>query len=152
MYKLFILSCFLLSFNVFSAPTGILTLQGQVAEMMSIVVTQLAGHDSLDLSATPANLKVAEVAESSNSATGYEITVTSANTGFLKNGTLDQLEYTMRYDGVAVDLSAADTVKDFASTVVDYISDVDISYTGKPAASMAAGTYSDTVTVTISAM
>ena len=91
MKKITTLALVLLASQTFADTTGTLLLQGEVAEELAIVVTPEAGHDSLDLSASPTDLKVASVNEKSNSNTGYNIQVKSANAGELKNGTLDSL-------------------------------------------------------------
>ena len=137
------------------ATTGTLLLQGTVAQELAIVVTAEAGASSLDLSASPTGLKVASVNEVSNSNTGYTISAKSANGSLLKNGSLDQLSYQISYDGGSMmTLTTSDQVVKTQSTVgvYDHDSDVDIAYTGKAASQMVEGTYSDTVTFTISAI
>ena len=155
MKKLIALSAALTTLGTYAATTGTLLLQGTVAEELAIVVTAETGHDSLDLSASPTDQKVASVNEVSNSNTGYTISMKSTNGGLLKNGSLDQLAYQLSYGaGSMVSPTTSDQVVKTQSTVGVYNvdSDVDISYTGKPAAQMVEGTYSDTVTFTISAI
>lgn len=133
---------------------GSLTLQGTVGLELSLSVAPEAGvNDSLDLSASPNNLLVATVSEASNSSSGYKVSVQSANAGKLKNGQLDQLSYTLRYDNSNITLgNSAVVAKTHGSGgVVSDQSEVKISYTGKPATQMIQGTYSDTLTFTISA-
>jgi archaellin len=154
MKKITTLALVLLASQTFADTTGTLLLQGEVAEELAIVVTPEAGHDSLDLSASPTDLKVASVNEKSNSNTGYNIQVKSANAGELKNGTLDSLAYEISYDGGSfVSPTVVDQVVKTQSggAIYDNDSDVDIKYTGKPAASMVEGVYEDTLTFTISA-
>ncbi|OUR95472.1 hypothetical protein A9Q84_16700 [Halobacteriovorax marinus] len=142
----------LLATPVMAAPQGTLLLQGSIGQVLSLDVSAETGvNDQLDLTTTTTDLKVASVNEVSNSNTGYKIFIRTANGGSLKNGSLDQVTYTMDYDGAPVTLSINDQI---AKTVVNggvynHDSDVEISYNGTPAASLTQGTYSDTVTFTI---
>lgn len=137
-----------------AALTGNITIQGAVANAVVINVTATAGYNALDLSATAADLQVASVNEKSNVATGYKVTLASANAGLLKNGTIDSLTYTAKYNGTSVTLSTtAQTVTNTTSGtgLVNVTKPVVISYTGQAPDTMMAGTYSDTLTFTIAA-
>ena len=150
-----LLLALVLSTATYAATTGTLSLSGTVAQELSITVTAEGAAASLDLSATQTDLKVATVNEKSNSNTGYTISAKSTNGSLLKNGALDQLAYTITYDGgSAVTLTTTDQVVKTVSTagLHDNDSDVDITYTGKPAAQMIVGTYTDTITFTIAAI
>ncbi|WP_127716070.1 fimbrial protein [Halobacteriovorax sp. HLS] len=139
---------------VMAATQGTLLLQGQVDQVLSLTVNPVAGHDSLDLTASPVDLNVASVNEVSNAETGYKILVRSANASSLKNGTADQVDYTLSYgNSGALTLTTTDQVAKSVTTAGTYNvdTDVDISYTGSPAAELVQGTYSDTVTFTIQA-
>lgn len=154
MRKLLFIGMAAMSLPTLASPTGTLLLQGTVAEEVAIVVTAEASATTLDLSASPASLKVATVNEKSNSNTGYKIDLKSANGGLLKNGSLDSLAYQISYNGGAgiTPTTTDQTVKTVATAgVYDQDSDVNISYTGKPAAEMVEGDYTDTLTFTISA-
>lgn len=154
MKKLLATSLLLTSTLSMAATTGTLFLQGSVAEVVSITVTAEATATALDLSASPADLKVATVNEQSNANTGYKILMKSTNGGTLNNGSLDSLAYQISYDGgSAVSPTTADQVVKTVATagVYNTDSDIDISYTGKAAALMVEGSYSDTLTFTISA-
>ena len=149
---LFIITAF--STTVYALPTGSLLLQGQVPEEVSLQVFAETAATGLDLTASPTALKVASVNEKSNSNTGYKIDLRSNNGGLLKNGSLDSLAYQISYDGGS--LVSPTTTDQEVKTVIsagvyDVSSDVDISYTGKPATDMVEGTYSDTLVFTISA-
>ena len=138
----------------FAATQGTLLLQGTISQVLSLSVQAEAGvNNALDLTNTESDLKVAEVTEQTNSNTGYKILVKTANAGKLKNGSLGQVSYTMKYDGSAVALASTDTQAKSVATggVYNNTSDVEISYTGQSAASLTQGTYSDTVTFTIQA-
>ncbi len=143
------------SFSAISATTDDLKLKGKVPKKLEILVTPESIATDLDLEASPTALLVASVNEKSNSNTGYKITADSLNDGLLVNqqDTTQSVAYTMTYDTNLVDLSVAnDVVKTItASGVHDNNSDVNIAYTGAPHASRVEGTYTDTVTFTISA-
>lgn len=155
MRKLLITSALsLFTLTSFAATQGTLLLQGTISQVLSLSVQAEAGvNNALDLTSTESDLKVAEVTEQTNSNTGYKILVRTANGGKLKNGSLDQVSYTMKYDGTAVALALTDTQAKSVTTggVYNNTSDVEISYTGQSAASLTQGTYSDTVTFTIQA-
>ncbi len=143
-----------LSFSAFSATSDDLKLKGKVPKKLSILVTPETVALNLDLEASPTALLVASVNEKSNSNTGYKITADSLNNGALVNqqDTTQSVTYSMTYDGAAVDLSSTDEVKNVsASGVHDNDSDVKIAYTGAPHESRVEGSYTDTVTFTISA-
>jgi hypothetical protein len=136
------------------AEQGTLLLRGEVLEVLSIDVVAEAGATTLDLSASPTNLKVATVEEGSNSKTGYKINMSSAGNGFLKNGTLDSLAYEINYGafGFITPTTAGTDVKtQLVGGVYGVFTDVNIKYTGKPAVEMTEGIYEDTLTFTISA-
>lgn len=135
----------------FAATSGTLLLKGTIAPILSIDVTPEAIASTLDLTASPSNLKVATVQEKSNSNTGYKVTISSANLGVLKNGSDDSVTYTMTYDNLAVDLASPDTQTHSAAAAVAVNKDVKISYTGRPQEELVAGDYSDTITFTIAA-
>lgn len=144
----------LLSSSAFAALTGNITLQGTVAASTSIVVTPVAGYNSLNLSANQTNLSVAQVAERNNTAAGYSVTLSSANAGKLKNGSLGQITYTARYAGTNVTLAVSPvtvTTQGAQNTIANITKALDISYTGVAADTLMAGNYSDTLTFTIAA-
>lgn len=155
MKKLLIASAALaiISTPVLAAPQGTLLLQGEVQQVLNLVVTPESGvNTNLDLVAGEADTKVAVVTEETNSNTGYKILIRTANAGKLKNGSLDEVAYTMKYGGTAVSLSTTDTEVKNVSTggVYDVDSDVSVSLTGSgSAAALTQGTYTDTVTFTI---
>lgn len=138
----------------FGATSGTITLQGAVANSVSIQVNGMANYNSLDLSATVTDLSVANVIERSNVATGYKVTLASSNSGALKNGTAGSLAYTAKYNGSSVILSSTpQTVTNVTSqsSIANVTKQLAISYTGAAAETMVAGTYSDTLTFTIAA-
>ncbi|MDA9072648.1 fimbrial protein, partial [bacterium] len=145
----------LLSINLGAATSGNLLLRGLVTAETAILITPEASAVTLDLSASPTNLKVATSNEKSNSASGYTISVSSVNNGFLANGVVDSLAYELSYggSGFATPTTAGAIVKTQSlAGVYNVDSDVNIRYTGKANAAMAQGTYEDTLTFTISAI
>ena len=143
-----------LASGAFAATTGSVTIQGTVATVVAITVTGTTPFNALDLTTTQANLPVANVVEQSNDALGYKVTMSSANAGTLKNGTAGSVAYTAKYNATTVTLSATPqnvTTAPATTTVVNVTKPLTISYTGAAAASMMAGTYSDTLTFTIAA-
>lgn len=138
----------------FSATSGNITISGNVAAATAIVVTSVAGYNALDLSTTAADLAVANVREINNTLNGYTVTLASANSGSLKNGTLGSVSYTAKYNGVAATLSSTPvtvTTSPASNSVVNVLKGFAISYTGQPAQDLMVGTYSDTLTFTIAA-
>jgi hypothetical protein len=148
----------IMSFNSIAATSGSFALSGVVNTMVDIVVTPEGIATNLDLSVTQVDLKVAAVAEASNTNTGYQITVSSLNNGsLLRTGGTEFVTYTAKYDGVAIDLTTSSTTPVVGKTVVTGgviadSSDFEISYVGVPAVSMVAGSYNDTVSLEIAAI
>lgn len=154
--KLLTLSFAILTSSVFAlTDSGTLTLTGVIGETTSITVTPVAGvADNLDLTVdytAGSPLNVASVNETSNAATGYNVTVSSANNGELVNGAVDSLAYNALYNGVAITLSTTPQTITNQATPGSYNVDkaLDIYYTASTA-NLAAGTYTDTLTFTIS--
>lgn len=144
-----------LSSSLASAQTtGTITLSGSVPAATAIVVTGVGTFNNLDLTTTQSNLQVANVREINNTPNGYTVRMTSANGGLLKNGSIGSLTYTARYNGVAANLNTSPVTVTNASastSVVNVLKPLTISYTGVSADSLMAGTYSDTLTFTITA-
>lgn len=137
----------------FGATTGSITISGAVPGATAIVVNSQAGYNNLDLSASPVDLQVASVREINNTANGYSVTLTSTNSGQLKNGS-NGISYTAKYNNVSVTLSSTPSVVSTgapSNTIVNVVKPFTISYTGAASETMLAGTYSDTLTFTISA-
>ncbi len=140
--------------QTFAATTGTITLSGSVAAATAIVVTGVGGYNNLDLTTSQTNLQVANVREINNTANGYTVRMSSANAGALKNGTAGSITYTAKYNGVTANLAVAPvtvTSSPAANAVVNVVKPLSISYTGVAADSLMAGTYSDTLTFTITA-
>lgn len=140
-----------LASQVFAATTGTLVLQGIVPQVLNLSVSADAQASALDLTTSPVDLIVGTVQEQTNSQTGYEIYVSSANGGkLLQQSGDDELAYNLKYGDTAVNFSSSAAVVDQSTPDGYNVSrDVKISYTGKAATEMIEGTYSDTVTFTI---
>ena len=139
--------------SAFAATTGNLLLKGTVPAVLSIAVAPEAVASNLPLDTTQTDTKVASVNEVSNSNTGYQVAISSQNLGMLVHDsvTSSSINYGLKYDGAAVDLSSTDTFTFGTAASVDVNKDIEISYTGVPHANLIQGNYTDTVTFTISA-
>ena len=126
--------------------TATLFLSGTVGNYVSITVTPNASATSLALAAGQSSpLQVATVTETSN--TSYSVTADSANGFSFTDGT-DNLSYTLYYDGSPV-ASSGDTVAT-GSSASGVSRPVSVTFPAAPT-NATTGTYTDTVTFTISA-
>ncbi len=138
----------------FAASTGNLTLSGTVTATYNITITpDGTNNTTLNILAGESLKSVADVLEESNDPAGYKIQATSANNGKLKNGTVDEVSYQVKYGaGSLTSLTTSAQTLFTSSTLSSPASNsqnVKVSFTGKPTA--LAGTFSDTVTFSISA-
>lgn len=139
---------------VLAATSGTVTLSGSVPAATAIVVTGVSGYNSLDLSTTASDLAVASIREINNTANGYRVTVASTTGGALKNGTLGSIPYTAKYGGSTVTLSTTPAVvtnTGSTTSVVNVVKSLQVSYSGTDLSTLMQGSYSDTLTFTISA-
>lgn len=136
-----------------AGSTGSVVLSGSVPVNTSITVAATPAAASLDLTESPNDLPVATIVESSNNALGYTVTLVSSNGGSLKGaGTNNSLPYSAKYNGSTVNLKTsgqAITSVSSSNTVINVTKSLAISYSGKPASQMMAGSYQDTLTFTI---
>lgn len=150
----FIVYSFLFIPSVFAATTGSITLSGSIPQTISIVVSGQGSYNNLNLSSSTTDLVVANVIERCNIMTGYSVSISSANNGQLKNGTLGQIPYTAKYNNTSFSLSSTPvTVTDVTSqtSIVNVPKQLTITYSATDPESIMAGTYSDTLTFTITA-
>lgn len=153
MKTLLFIAAGLMASTVMAASTGTLTLSGTVVVINELVITPI-NNTNLNILTGETDRKVADVSESSNSLTGYKITMRSANSSNLRHS-LDatkQSAYTISYDGAtAIPLTTTDQIvkTSLVSGLVSDSSEVKVNLAGNLNA--AAGTYSDTVTISISA-
>ena len=139
----------------YSATSATLLLQSVVPKKVAITVTAVSVASALDLSTTQADLKVATVNESSNSKTGYKVTITSANLGKLKRTDgADVFTYSLKYGGSSVGLTTASgtVFTNPTSAIINTNKDLNISYTGVTPESMIEGSYQDTLTLNIASI
>ena len=140
--------------ELFAATTGNVTIQGAISAATAIVVTAQTGYNALDLTSVASDQVVATVREINNTTAGYGVTLTSTNAGNLKNGTLGQVPYTAKYNGTAVTLSTSPqtiTTQGTQTAIVNTVKNFAISFAANAAEDLMVGTYSDTLTFTISA-
>lgn len=136
-----------------AASTGTLLLQGTVALVNDIVINAQSGATTLDIVGGETGKLVAVVDETSNNLNGYTIEMSSANSGLLVHTTdsSQSTSYTVSYDGgSSVTLSSTpQTVKNVSSLsgLTTVSSDVNVDVAAN--ATAIAGTYQDTVTISI---
>ncbi|MFP4113438.1 MAG: spore coat protein U domain-containing protein [Spirochaetota bacterium] len=145
------------------ADTTDVTVTGRMAEIIDLYALREPGIRSMDLTSSVANRLIATVHERSNSATGYTVTVTSANLAADLGGATEPymahdagsetLSYSLTYDGAPVAGWTAGTALLTDSTVTtapEWLTrELRISYSGSP--SLIAGDYEDRLILTISA-
>ncbi|WP_207480619.1 spore coat protein U domain-containing protein [Arenibaculum pallidiluteum] len=134
-----------LSGTALAATSGTIRLNGTVSATCSIAVTD--GNQTLNLTGGENDKQVGTVVESCNSGAGYTVTVSSSNGGQLRNGNAT-VGYTLRYDTQSGNLNGPLAVSrdqaQFGKTVT-----VGVSLPAN--ANAVAGSYSDTVTISIAA-
>lgn len=139
-------------------PSATLNISGTVLAINELEIRPNADATALNIVGGETNKLVATVSERSNSFTGYNITMRSANASKLVNAADSSgntyTPYTVTYGTSATvyTLTTADqVVKNQASlsALTEVSSDVKVSVTAKTGAP--AGTYSDTITISISA-
>lgn len=137
-------------------PSGDLTIRGFMPEAVAIQI-QDEGI-ILDLETAQTDVLVGTILERSNSTTGYEVTISSANDGFLAHTSLaDTLAYTISYGGAAhVTVTAGGILVTDELATTDPSGDaktIRVSHDGGDNGTdwIAAGTYEDTLTISIAA-
>jgi hypothetical protein len=140
------------------AASATLDLQGVVAQKLEIAVTPDAAASSLVLDADNSvdGVVVASVKETSNSRTGYTVTVSSLYTGNLQgqDDSSHKISYTISYDGTTYPVSSPATVVDTTGKTQRNGNPkaVKIFYDGTfSGEGPYADTYKDTLTFTIAA-
>lgn len=147
----YVLTLSLLQLAASAATSGAINLTGTVPPVTSITIVPVV--TPLDLTVTGVNVSVATVTEASNVPLGYTVTLSSANAGIMKNGVIGSVPYTLKYNGVATTLSVSPgvtvTTQGSSTSPISTNKSVTVSYTGVAAATTMSGTYSDTLTLTI---
>jgi hypothetical protein len=151
--KLLFTTTVLLASISFAAQSVDLLLSGSVSAIYDLQITPKPESTTLNIVAGENNLSVATVSEQSNALNGYKINMRSAN-GSQLNNTADSTKstsYTISYDGAtAVILSTSDqTVKTVSSLPGLTTVASDVSVNVAPYGTAPAGTYTDTVTISI---
>ncbi len=143
-----------LTTTAFAATQGLLTLTGVVDVRYEISLSTSSA--SVNITGGEANRVVAQATEVSNNLTGYKILMKSQNAGRLRNASdaTKFVAYTISYDDTATQYSllTTDTVVKPATALAGLTTDVSnirVSFPAQPNAP--AGTYSDLITVSISA-
>ena len=142
-----------LIFTSSSFAAANLSLKGVVATKLSADVTALPVALTLPLDISQTDLKVASGTFKSNSGTGFKIVVQSTNLGNLKrDGGSELFPYSMKFGSMSIPLSQSSPVIYTNSGLLNITDNFNISYTGKLNTDMTAGTYLDTITITMSAL
>jgi len=143
-----------LTTTAFAATQGLLTLTGVVDVRYEISLSTSSA--AVNIITGEANRVVAQATEVSNNLSGYKISMKSTNASRLVHNTDNTkfVAYTISYDDSATQhsLLTTDTVVKPASALAGLTTDVSnirVSFPAQPNA--VAGTYSDTLTISISA-
>jgi hypothetical protein len=139
-----------------AAPTGQVTITGNVPIACDLLVQQETGADNIsDISAGHANRHVATVTETCNSPDGYTVTLTASNSGdhtgmFVDIVSTDSHPFTISYNGISV--PPGGIVTDSTTLTFGVQKNVDITYPAdETLTGTVANTYEETLTFTISA-
>lgn len=144
--------------SALAASSGTLILQGTVGVVNDIVVTAAAGNanTTLDIVNGETGKLVGTATETSNNLLGYKIRVASATGGELRNtqDATKKTAYKIKYNGATTGVTptvAGVEVKNVASLsgLTTVTSNIAVDVTAYPTAP--AGTYADTLTVSIQA-
>lgn len=149
-----------LSTPAFAEESGSVQISGEIPQKTSIEVKGVK-NDSLDLSGGEKDRKVAEVTEKNNTWKGYVVTMKSKYAGHmaLESGIIGKLfnniKYSAKYNGKSAPLSLFPQVvyssPFFNLQAQERKHDLNISFDAQADKDLLAGTYSDTLTFTISA-
>ena len=129
-----------------AATSGSVKLQGSVALNCSVEVNDL--KQALNLVGGESARQVGTVVETCNSGTGYSISISSANGGTLKNENNGSVSYRVGYDGQNNELTTAMSVP---RATAQFGKNVPLTVSLNGSDKAIAGSYSDTLTITIAA-
>lgn len=144
------------------ATVANLTLTGTVPLVLDIDVSPTAAANGLDLNTNQVNLKVADVAVTSNNAAGYGVSVRSNNVSngncaapcFYSAAADDSLGYTLSRNGTTIGF-AGDTGSFVQTAAPSGVGgdpyDAGVTYDGSAALLSAANDYGEILTFTVSA-
>lgn len=125
--------------------SGNIGLRGSMPMSCAIAVQDL--NVTWNLTAGESSKTVGSVTETCNAASGYSISLASANGGKLKSGA-NEIAYTVDYDSSAGALSSQMVVE---RATAQFGKKSDLKVTVPISAQHVAGDYADTITVTIAA-
>ncbi|OYQ33778.1 hypothetical protein CHU95_15735 [Niveispirillum lacus] len=125
--------------------TGTMSLRGSMPMSCAIAVQDLGV--TWNLTAGESSKTVGSVTESCNAASGYAISLSSANGGKLKSGS-NEISYTVDYDSNAGSLTSQMVVQ---RATAQFGRKSDLKVTVPISNQHVAGDYADTITVTIAA-
>ena len=153
MKALLLVTLLVIGQSAYSASTGTLFLSGTIAAVNDLVITPYADATNLNIITGETAKLVAKATETSNSLAGYRISARSANASKLVN-TINSgyyTTYTFSYNGGSyITLSSSDQdVKNVSSLdgLTTQESDIRVNVAAFPTGP--AGTYTDTVTLSI---
>lgn len=156
MKNLLFLVAGLIAVSAQAVTTGTLVISGTVASINDIVINpNTTNKDSLDIINGESNINVADVDEMSNNLNGYKIMMSSDNASKLVHGINPAYSttYTVSYDGGPfISLTTTPTEVKNSGSLTGLTSDnssVDVAVAAF--ATAPAGTYSDTITISIQA-
>jgi len=132
--------------NPLGTGSGSVRLKGDVALACSVTVTDLG--QSLNLVGGETGKAVGSIVETCNAGTGYLVTINSANAGYLRNDAAGAIAYSVTYDGQGGTLGNALPI---SRTGAQFGRQSALAVTVPAGNQATAGTYSDTLTVTITA-
>ncbi|MDZ5646171.1 spore coat protein U domain-containing protein [Nitrospirillum sp. BR 11828] len=142
----------LVSSALFAAPafaaagtSGTIQLNSTVAQTCTVAVTDAGA--TLNILSGSSNVAVGSVVENCNDGAGYTITVASANNGTLKSSATgaQAISYTTSYDGTSGSGSSFAVTRSGAQ----FNKTAAVSVTVPANAQAIAGSYADTLTITI---
>ena len=155
------LGLFLNAAPIFAADV---ILSGDVAAITTVTVGTITGLGSTLGTAGLSDLIVATATEKNNVTAGYKVTVSSANAAAATSGSMDvsklictahpatPIAYTMKYGGTSVALGATTgsfTIDRTTSVNTPDGVDKDLTVSTSAATSALAGTYTDTITLSV---
>lgn len=151
-----VLALSLLGASAFAASSGTLTLRGTVAAVNDVVVTPNGDNLLLNITAGETGKLVASVAETSNNLAGYKIFISSPTGGELRNTSdaTKKTTYQIKYNGSATAVTptvSGAQVKNVASLTGLTTANSNVNVVVAAFATAPAGTYEDTLTVSIQA-
>lgn len=138
------------SFSTFAATSATLELKGNIAVKMSIEIDNPV-VDDLNLVDGEDETVIAVVTEKSNRKAGYKVNISSLNGGLLKNGSLDEIPYTLTYGGDVVGAALEVPYANLQALGNGENRDVAITIAPQVEEEKVSGNYTDTVTFAISA-